>query len=239
MKNQALVLFTAATAALGVVTLPAWSQSIIPGVAGTTNPSVQAPTAASGRSTENLSVTNGSRTTLSVGNSTSFGANTNLSSSAGLVSVSRSVLIPSSIGIESSIGSGQILGKTTINISNLTAKGGGEILPGSGSGTSSGSKINSTDGQFASGNALIDGMQASVKMDIGANGEASFFSTVHPTLHDAATGCAPNASGTGACAFDPVTDLVSGNASAAANLSTTTNIDIQASQFTQTFAQSF
>lgn len=239
MKTQALMLLTAASVGFGGATLPAWSQSIIPGVSGTTNPTVQAPTAASGRSTENLSVTNGSRTTLSVGNSTSFGANTNLSSSAGLVSVSRSVLIPSTIGIESSIGSGQTLGKTIINISNLTAKGGGEILPGSGSGTSSGSKINSTDGQFASGNAVIDGMQASVKMDIGANGEASFFSTVHPTLNDPTTGCAPSSSANGACAFKPVTDLVSGNASAAANLSTTTNIDIQANTFTQTFAQSF
>jgi hypothetical protein len=211
-----------------------------------TGVNVSAPTAASGRSTENLSVTNGSRTSLSVGNSTSFGASTNLSASEGLTAVSRSVLAPSAVAITSTIGSNPTaLGLTKINISNLTAKGGGTIIPGDQGGIGSGTTINSTDGQFASGDATIDGMGASVTMNIGSTpavsgtstgSEASFFAIVHPNV-TGTTACNPT--NTQACTYTNLNGLVSGNAAASANLSTQTNIDIQANSFTQTFAQSF
>lgn len=202
---------------------------------------VTAPSLISGRSTENLSLTNGSRTSLSVGNATSFGASANLSASEGLTAISRSVLIPASVVIESTIGSNpSSLGKTSINISNLTAKGGGTVTPGSASGAS-GSTINATDSQFASGIATIDGMGATVKMNIGTtsltpDSQASFFAIVHPNVIKGDAACAPT-NGI-SCRYD-ANGLVSGNAGANANLSTTTNIDIQANSFVQTFAQGF
>lgn len=251
--------------------------SVIPGTPGV-GPTVQAPTGS--RSTENLSVTTGSRTSLSVGNSTSFGANTNLTLSTGLVGVSRSILVPKEVGISSTIGTiGTTQGVTKINISNLTAKGGGEILPDGTSGAG-GSVIDSKDGQYASGNATIDGMTASVKMDIGGvnpgNSQVGFYSIVHPVIAQPSTREVPVITrvteegmdeygqpykydrevvtmvketdpGTGACeptAGNPCqyvtpTTIVSGNSAAGANLSTNTNIDIQATSFTNTFAQSF
>lgn len=238
MKNSAQLL---AAFGFALTTLPAFgqqAQSVIPG--GTNGPTVVSP----GKGlTENLSVTNGSRTTLSVGNSTAFGSSSNISAGAGVVAVSRSVLIPSSVGIVSTIGSNPSkLGVTNISISNLSAKGSGTITPGSNSGAGSDSKVTSDCAagycsNYASGNALIDGMGAEVKMTIGndANSQASFFTTVHQQVDGAA--CAPTA--TVACKYVLTDNLMTGNAGASANLSTNTNIDIQANSFTQTFAQSF
>ena len=190
--------------------------------------------------TQNLSITSGSRTSLSVGNSTSFGTSTNLNTSAGLSAISRSSLIPSLVDISSKIGD-NALGQTTINISNLSAKGGGgSINPVSGS--AQGAAIDLTEGtQYASGNADIVGMGASVSLLIdpsktNAAGEAQFFSVVHPTNYQNAA-CTPSSQQS--CAFAATDSLVSGNAGASANLSTTTNIDINANSFVQTFAQSF
>ena len=194
--------------------------------------------------TENLSVTNGSRTSLSVGNSTSFGASANLSASAGLTAISRSALVPATATVGSSIGTtGTNVGVTKINISNLTAKGGGTVNPTAQGGIGIGTTINSSEGQFASGDATIDGMNATVNMSIGKSAttpesQASFFAVVHPNLDPAnTTACAPTVDG--GCIYAPQDALVSGNAAASANLSTQTNIDIQANSFTQTFAQSF
>jgi hypothetical protein len=205
-------------------------------------PTVVAPTTA-GRSTENLSVTNGSRTSLSVGNSTSFGTSANLSVSQGLTAVSRSVLAPSQVDITSNIGANPLKpGVTQINISNLTAKGGGTINLENQGGIGDGSTINSKDGQFASGDATIDGMGAAVKMSIGSTpssgtstgSQASFYSIVHPHVTGECTLSADKA-----CTFKENNGIVSGNAGASANLNTQTNIDIQANSFTTTFAQSF
>jgi hypothetical protein len=217
----------------------AYAQSTIAPTGAGVN--VTAP--ASGK-TENLSVTNGSRTSLSVGNSTSFGTSANLSASGGLTAISRSALSPSDVSITSNIGSNpDAEGVTKINISNLTAKGGGTVIPGNQGGIGSGTTIDSNDGQFASGDATIDGMGASVTMNIGSTpatatstgSEASFFAIVHPNV----VGNACNPSSTQGCAYTDQNGLVSGNAGASANLSTQTNIDIQANSFTQTFAQSF
>jgi hypothetical protein len=234
----ALILLAAATASeIQPLTAHAQQAQSVIGPSGAT-----AVAPASG-GTENLSVTNGSRTSLSVGNSTSFGASTNLSLSSGLVGVGRSALVPATATVTSAIGTtGSTTGVTKINISNLTAKGGGTVNPAPGGGIGSGTTINSTEGQFASGDALIDGMNATVTMSIGAtetapDSQASFFAIVHPNLTPGSA-CSPTVDGT-ACTYAPQNELVSGNAAASANLSTQTNIDIQANSFTQTFAQSF
>ncbi|WP_143592935.1 hypothetical protein [Synechococcus sp. 8F6] len=192
----------------------------------------QLPNAPAKGETQNTSITNGSRTSLSVGNSTAFGASTNLTASVGLVAVSRSVLIPTEVSVKTAIGGTS--GSTIINISNLTAKGDGNINPES-NGIGAGSTIQAEETQFASGIANIQGMTASADMFIQDTGEASFYSTVHPHIED--TACSP----TNAipCLYKANDGLVSGNAAASANLSTQTNIDIQANSFTQSFAQSF
>jgi hypothetical protein len=221
------------------------AQSIIQNATTGDNPSTIRALAPTGGGTENLSVTNGSRTSLSVGNSTSFGASTNLSLSAGLVGVGRSTLIPATTTVTSNIGTtGTKVGITTINISNLTAKGGGTVNPNKTEGIGDGTTIESNDGQFASGDATIDGMSATVSMTIDpnvkvgdVNSQASFYSIVHPNLTSASAACEPSAGKP--CAYVTQDALVSGNAAASANLATQTNIDIQASSFTQTFAQSF
>lgn len=233
----ALILLAAATAS-EIQPLTAQAQSVI----GPSGPTAVAP--ANG-GTENLSVTNGSRTSLSVGNSTSFGASTNLSLSSGLVGVGRSALVPATATVTSSIGTtGTTEGVTKINISNLTAKGGGTVNPNTTpqGGIGDGTTIQSTEGQFASGDATIDGMNATVTMSIGKSdlapeSQASFFAVVHPNLTSGSAACSPTVDN--ACTYAPQGELVSGNAAASANLSTQTNIDIQANSFTQTFAQSF
>ena len=193
----------------------------------------QLPTAPATGVTQNTSLTNGSRTSLSVGNSTSFGASTNLTASSGLTSISRSVLIPTDVTVKTAIGG--TTGNTVINISNLTAKGGGTINPANNGGIGANSTISAEETQFASGDATINGMTASVDMLINETGEASFYSVVHP--HIETTACTPTS--VVPCLYKSNDGLVSGNAAASANLSTQTNIDIQANSFTQTFAQSF
>ncbi len=227
--------FAATISVLFGLVSAAHAQSVI-------NPSGTTVVAPTGGGTENLSVTNGSRTSLSVGNSTAFGASANLSASKGLSAVSRSVLVPATAAVSSSIGTtGTTLGVTSINISNLTAKGGGTINPAAQGGIGSATTINSTEGQFASGDATIDGMNATVSMTIGKNlevpdSQASFFAVVHPNVNGT-DACSPTVNQ--GCSYVKENDLVSGNAAASANLSTQTNIDIQANSFTQTFGQSF
>jgi hypothetical protein len=191
--------------------------------------------------TQNLSLTNGSITSLAVGNTTSFGAASNLTLSKGLTGISRTVLVPSSVAINSDIGD-NALGQTTINISNLAANGdGGSITPDSESGISSGTIDLEEGTQYASGNAFIEGMGASVLLDIdpgnaSAPGEASFFATVFPNINGL-DACQPTHEE--ACPYVTNEDLVSGNTGANASLSTNTNIDINANSFVNTFAQSF
>ena len=191
--------------------------------------------------TQNLSVTNGSRTSLSVGNNTSFGASTNLTLSEGLTGVSRTVLIPSSVGISSKIGDNPAQ-QTKIDISNLSARGGGGSIDPLTGKTVSGGTINLESGtQYASGNAYIEGMGAAVNLNIdpgspSARGEASFFTTVHLN-NNQQIACSPT--NELACSYTVNNKLVSGNSGASASLSTNTNIDINGNAFVNTFAQSF
>ncbi len=191
--------------------------------------------------TNNLSTTSGTKVTLSVGNSTSFGAAANLSASSGVTAVARSVLEPSSVAINSEIGQ-NTLALTKIDIANLSSAGsGGTITPEGHVGTFD---IAETGSNYASGNAIIEGMGAAVQMEISeSSGNVGFFATVQPNTLDSAacfgTSGSNGEANSGACSFEQADTLVSGNAAGSANLSTQTNIDINSSNFTTVFAQSF
>ena len=202
--------------------------------------SVAAPTKGE---TQNINVSSGSRTSLVVGNSTNFGASTQLNTSTGVTAVSSSTLTPTSIGIGSNIGKNP-LQATTISIENLTSK--------DNTNTSDPDGLNTTDvgNSSASGNVNIEGMGAEVSLDIKTAdtfyegvahqgpGKASFDVAVFPIREDGtpSTECVDDAR---ACTYTSSDNLKSGNASASANLSTSTNVDINASEFTTIFAQSF
>jgi len=192
--------------------------------------------------TQNVNVSSGSRTSLVVGNSTSFGASAQLNTSPGVTALSSSTLTPTSISIGSNIGQ-NALQSTTISIANLSSKDNAK--------TSDADGLNTSDigNSSASGNVSIDGMSAEVKLDIRTPatlyegvahegpGEASFDVAVFPVRDGAPSEeCVDNAR---ACTFTSTDNLKSGNASASANLNTSTNVDINANEFTNIFAQSF
>ena len=135
--------------------------------------------------TEQLNVSQGQRTTLSVGNGVTLGTSAQFTSSIGSVSVSRSVLQPTSVALESSIGGGTVLGRTDINIENITANSnGGNIQSEGGSNMEVGA-----DSKFASGKALIDGMTASSKVLVDTTlpegegkGVAEYYATANPQV---------------------------------------------------------
>ena len=203
--------------------------------------------------TQNLNLSSGSRTSLVVGNSTAFGTSVNLNSSAGVTAVSSASLIPTSIGIQSAIGD-NLARKTDINISNLSSKDlDKDYSQSSDASGTSGTTVESGSSS-ASGIAVIEGMSASVELKIKTPG--TVYTEGGKTSTHAGPGKAqynvavfPNRAGTENsegcldsltyCDFKSPDTLTSGNAAASANLSTSTNIDINASEFTNVFAQSF
>ena len=105
--------------------------------------------------TQSLNVSQGSRTTLSVGNGVQIGTQAQMSSSIGTISLSRSVLEPTSVTLGSTIGRNDTQ-TTVINIENITANGSGGNIASEG-----GSNIEVDEGsRFASGRADIIGMTA-------------------------------------------------------------------------------
>lgn len=191
--------------------------------------------------TNSINVSAGSRTSLVVGNATAFGASAQLNTSPGVTAVTSSTLIPTTIGITSAIGQGG--GVTEINIANLSSKDNAN--------TSDADGLNTTDvgNSSASGEVQIAGMVSQVELDIltpnttyngtvhEGPGKASFDVAVFPSRDAAPTSeCVEDAR---ACTYTSLDNLKSGNASASANLSTSTNVDINASEFTNVFAQSF
>ena len=147
--------------------------------------------------TEQLNVSQGQRTTLSVGNSVTLGTSAQFTSSIGSVSLSRSVLEPTRVSLTSSIGAESSVarpnttggfssvsqfGVTNINIENITANAGpefdadGNLVEGGGTiNSSGGSDMNvGADSKFASGKAEIEGMTATsiveVETDPSKNG---------------------------------------------------------------------
>ena len=207
--------------------------------------------------TNTINLSTGSRTSLVVGNSTNFGAASSLSISEGITAHSSSTLIPTSIKIGSSIGN-NTLQETKISISNLTSKDMVSTMTSSDDGNG-GLDVDKSDtgGSEASGNVEIIGMTSDVELDIRTAGtlygigddpvehtgpgDASFDVAVYPNLElDSgefpSDSCVTNAR---ACHFVDTDKLKTGNANASANLNTQTNVDINASEFTNLFAQSF
>ena len=235
-KPSKKLLFTLATLA-SIVAIPCdfASAQITIEIGGVTASSAEKGT------TNNLNVSSGSRTSLSVANSTSFGASVNLNASPRITAFATSTLTPTTASVVSSIGNNADQ-TTVINIANLQSAGNSANEPDL--------KINE-----ASGDVLIKGMTADVRLDVRTTGtaydgtttnpggtvhngpgEASFDVAVYPEQSGDPSTCTEDMR---ACNFIATDNLTSGNASASANLNTATNVDINATNFTTVFAQSF
>ena len=143
---------------------------------------VQAVVPEKGR-TEQLNVSQGQRTTLSVGNGVTLGTSAQFTSSIGSVSLSRSVLQPTLVELTSSIGAGTTPGLTDINIENISANSDSGLIPDT--------EMNvAADSKFASGKARIDGMTATsnvvvdtkVKTAGTGQGQAEYFAIANPQV---------------------------------------------------------
>ena len=185
--------------------------------------------------TINMSLSTGSKSNLSFGTSTSFGANLSTQSTSGMTTTSVSSFTPLEASITSQIGmSPNALGKTTATISNLKAEGSGQT-------TVAGSSILAKDANFASGDAVLDGVGASVKINL--NPQQSYFSV--ETAPNIVGGVACNSSSQTACSYTdvsgakPYDELQISSGNAGANISSSTTVDIGTNQFTSSFSQSF
>lgn len=148
--------------------------------------------------TQQLNVSQGQRTTLSVGNGVTLGTSAQFTSSIGSVAVSRSVLEPTHVSLTSSIGGGYtpdfnpddtqqnlIIGRTDINIENISANSDGGTIQSDG-----GSNMNvSENSKFASGKAIISGMTATSKVEVdttlgvdSGKGVAEYYATANPQV---------------------------------------------------------
>ena len=201
--------------------------------------SLPIPTAAAKGTTQNLSIQNGSKSSLAFGTNTSFGASLSTQSSPGMTTVIDSTFVPSSASISSSIGSTVgSPGITKAVISNLKAEGAGTIPTGNG-----GSMTASTS-NFASGNALLEGVGAKIDIDLASPGGSRFSAIATPNTvgYTPANSCNINS---GSCLYTyesgkkPYEDQQFANGNATANITSNTTVDIQTNQFSSTFAQSF
>jgi len=197
------------------------------------------PTPAEKGTTQNLSIQNGSKSSLAFGTNTAFGASLSTQSSPGMNSVIESKFVPSTASITSSIGSGDTPGVTRATISNLKAQGTGTVpIPG-GDGTLTSDQLN-----FASGNALLEGVGATVDISLTGEGGSKFSALATPNT----VGYTPENAcslATGDCLYSgvdgkkPYEEQQFANGNATATITSNTTVDIQTNQFSSTFAQSF
>ena len=197
------------------------------------------PTPAEKGTTQNLSVQNGSKSSLAFGTNTAFGASLSTQSSPGMNSIIESKFVPSTASITSSIGSGDTAGVTKATISNLKAQGTGIIpIPG-GDGS-----ITTDQANFASGNALLEGVGATVDLSLTGDGGSTFAASVSPNTVGY-TPDKPCSAGAGNCLYSDVdgkkaySEQQFANGNATATITSNTTVDIQTNQFSSTFAQSF
>ena len=209
-------------------------------------------------STINLSSQSGSKSNLTFGTNTSFGASLSTQFSEGMTVTSSSRFNPSTAEIRSAIGiTPGNLGRTTANISNLSAGGGATT----GSTTIAGTTINADKASLASGNAILEGLDAGVNI------------VLDPTKSGFNVEAMPNVIGPGcnlgsdtACTYTfakgdktlnvldkdgkivgtvdafgmkPYDGQQFSSGSATASVNSNTNVDIGTSQFSSVFAQSF
>lgn len=192
------------------------------------------PTPAGKGETINMSIQSGAKSSLAFGTNTSFGASLSSQSSPGMTVTATSDFTPSAASISSSIGAGATAGKTTATISNLRAQGNGAT-------TVAGSPILATDAQFASGNAVLDGVAATV--NIVLDPLKSGFSV--EALPNIVGGDACSTKTSDACKYvdsagkKPYDQQQFASGSATASITSNTNVDISTTEFTSTFAQSF
>ena len=161
--------------------------------------------------TINMSIQNGTRSQLSFGSSTSFGSNVSLNATEGTSANSVSSLAPSTgATLSLSIGAGSTPSVTSANIENLKTQ-------------------NSTN-TSSSGKAELSGVQG--KLDLTLDSTRTGFSAGTTTLH--------SSYGTNGQHGAP---LKTGNqtSSAAGNamVNSSTNVDINTSNFTSIFSQAF
>lgn len=204
--------------------------------------SLPVPEAVAKGTTQNLSIQNGSKSSLAFGTNTSFGSSISTQSSPGMTSIINAVFIPASASITSNIGQGTVPGVTKALISNLKAQGNGAIpIPG-GDGLST---ISAEEANFASGNAVLEGVGAGINLAI--SGEGTRFSAIAtPNTVGYEPGVTSGCDvATGTCSYSnkdgtkPYPDQQFANGSANATITSNTTVDIQTNQFSSTFAQSF
>ncbi len=182
--------------------------------------------------TINMSIQNGSRSSLSFGSSTSFGSSANLTTTEGTSTSSSSTLAPASGStLKFSIGFGSTLGTTSANVDNLRSQG-------SGPATISGSTIDAKDSTISSGVAELTGVQSQV--DLTLDPQKTVFTSKTNTLHESygATQGQDGAQLKSNTLSSNSTSQTS-NASGSASISNNTNVDINSTTFTSVFLQAF
>jgi hypothetical protein len=181
-------------------------------------PSLPSPTQAAKGQTQSMTVQSGSKASLSFGTSTTFGAAGNLQVTEGTKGGITSYMAPSSGSVTSSIGKTDTTnGITSAKISNLRASGTGPTSIG-------GSNINATDANFSSGDAVLSGVIGGIDIKIDPN--KTQFTVDLGTVHD-----------------KDGKNIISGNqvssGSAQSSVGTNTNVEINSTNFTSTFSQTF
>jgi hypothetical protein len=175
--------------------------------------------------TMNMSVQNGTRSSLSFGSSTSFGASVNLTSTEGTSTSASSSLAPDAgASLNFSIGAGPAAGTTSVNIDNLRTQG---TAPANGSDTNGGTQ----ESTMSSGVAELTGVQSQLNLtlDSARTGFTARSNTLHSS-YGAIAGQDGQQLGTGS---------QNSSASGAATVNSNTNVDINSTTFTSVFMQAF
>ena len=198
-------------------------------------------------STINLSTQTGSKSNLTFGTNTSFGASLSTQFSEGMTVTASSRFNPTTAVIKSEIGVGETLGKTTANISNLSA-GGGE---GTGETTIGGTTITANRAALASGNAILEGLSSGIDIVLDPSKSGFQVEAMPNVIGDA---CSIGTSDACQYTFKSGEKVVEGkdfigtkpydgqqfsSGNATASVNTNTTVDIGSSQFSSVFAQSF
>ena len=182
--------------------------------------------------TVNMSIQNGSRSSLSFGSSTSFGSSVNMTTTEGTSTSSSSTLAPASGStLVFSIGFGATPGRTSANVDNLRSQGSGPAVI-------SGTTIDSKDSTISSGVAELTGVQSQI--DLTLDPQRTAFTSRTNTLHES-YGVIQGQDGAQFKSSSSTTSSTSqtSNASGSASVNNNTNVDINSTTFTSVFLQAF
>ena len=180
-------------------------------------PTLPNVTAAPQGRTLNMSVNSGTRSALSFGSSTSFGTSATLNSTEGTRTDSVSNMFPSAARVESSIGANNSQ-STSAKISNLKAAStSGPVVDVTGI---KGANLDS----YASGEASLTGVTANINLEMDPS--TTKFTVNTSTIHK------PDGS-------PIVSENHVSSGSANGQVNSLTNVDINQTNFTNTFSQTF